>query len=163
MEPVLKIQFKKKQNGTLVLHCTRADGSVTWQRVAQAFPIHDLTHYAVETVLGARQGFYGLLAQGWNITDFGDPWPHGPLPAEANWIEHVVGLIWTVEQMNAQPLTALQINTSIAQQMGERGTPPDRRITEAEVREIRTRLHTLVNQWRTLPLDGVLTLGFPKD
>lgn len=46
------------------------------------FPPHDLTHYTVETTFGYRHGFFGLIAGGWDISDFGAPWPRGPLPAE---------------------------------------------------------------------------------
>ena len=83
----LLIRMKKHPDGRASLTCVRADGTSTWQtpKAAQGhfFAQHDLTHYAVETILGCRQGFYGLLADGWNITDFGVPWPRGPMPAEA--------------------------------------------------------------------------------
>lgn len=86
----LIIRIRKNADGSAILSCLRADGSVTWQRQTgthgRFFPIHDLTHYAVETVLGHRRGFYGLVAEGWNVTDFGAPWPRGgfrrmPIPA----------------------------------------------------------------------------------
>ena len=52
----LVIHIKKKTDGSAALSCRRADGSVTWQRqngqLGRFFPLHDLTHYAVETVLG---------------------------------------------------------------------------------------------------------------
>lgn len=66
--PDLMIQIKKKTDGSAALSCRRADGSVTWQRQEGRqgcfFPLHDLTHYAVETVLGHPRGFYGLVAEG---------------------------------------------------------------------------------------------------
>ena len=33
--------------------------------------LHDLIHYVVETTLGYREAFFGLLAAGWDIQDFG--------------------------------------------------------------------------------------------
>jgi hypothetical protein len=59
--PNLTLRLKKNRDGTAALSCTRADGSVTWQRQphaarAEFFTRHDLTHYAVETVLGHRAG-----------------------------------------------------------------------------------------------------------
>src|SRR5947207_10613282 len=63
------IEFAKRKDGNTVLRCIRDDGSTSWQRVddnqAAFFPLHDLTHYAVETELGFGQGFYGLIADGW--------------------------------------------------------------------------------------------------
>ena len=71
--PRLQITITKRTDGGYVIACTRADGSVTWQKSASAafFPVHDLTHFAVETELGHRRGFYGLVAEGWNFNDFG--------------------------------------------------------------------------------------------
>jgi len=61
---MLSIQITKRSDGGGVLRCVRADGSVTWQkqtaRHAAFFALHDLTHFAVETTLGYRQGFFGL-------------------------------------------------------------------------------------------------------
>src|SRR5512134_3109631 len=94
--PALKIQFTKKKDGAVIFRCVRSDGSVTWQRQegthARFFPLHDMTHYAVETVLGHQRGFYGLVAEGWDLTDFGTPWPRGPLPADAEPTEFIVGM-----------------------------------------------------------------------
>lgn len=80
----MKIQIAKKTGGGGVLRCTREDGSVTWQkqpeRHAAHFALHDLTHYAVETALGYRNGFYGLIASGWEIEDTAGKGPRGKLP-----------------------------------------------------------------------------------
>ena len=87
----LLIRIKKKSDGSAALSCVRADGSVTWQR--QDGLQGDLTHYAVETVLRYPRGFYGLLAEGWDFSDFGRPWPRGPLPSEALASELLVGFL----------------------------------------------------------------------
>lgn len=94
--PELQILFAKAKDPTAqdVLTCVRSDGSRTWSRLDAVFPIHDMTHYAVETELNAKDGFFGLLAQGWDITDFGIPEKRAKMPLEALWIEHVVGIVW---------------------------------------------------------------------
>jgi hypothetical protein len=65
------------------------------------FPSHDLTHYAVETGLGYDHGFFGLVADGWDISDFASPWSRGPIPAEALEVELIVGLLDMQRLMNA--------------------------------------------------------------
>lgn len=55
---MLRIAIEKRADGAGLLRCTRpGNGGVTWQkqpeRHAVHFVHHDLTHYAVETVLGA--------------------------------------------------------------------------------------------------------------
>src|SRR6202165_426810 len=91
------IRIKKGRDGRTALSCTRADGTTTWQRQegAQAtfFPKHDLTHYAVETALGHREGFYGLVSAGWDFAVFGGPWPRGRVPLEEWIVGIIVGII----------------------------------------------------------------------
>ena len=69
----LAIELTKLPMGGALFKCTRADGSMTWQRNEGGrgafFALHDLTHYAVESVLGCTEGFYGLIASGWEIGD----------------------------------------------------------------------------------------------
>jgi hypothetical protein len=36
--------------------------------------LHDLTHFAVESVHGLRHGFFGLVADGWDIADTEGNW-----------------------------------------------------------------------------------------
>lgn len=120
------MQITKKADGSGVLRCVRADGSVTWQkqtdRHAAFFALHDLTHFAVETALGYRRGFFGLIAEGWEIEDTTGKGARGPLPPEAGEAECIVGLfdaeraggqIWTVEEFNdfgaVQGLRALSV------------------------------------------------------
>ena len=83
----LVIRIKRHADGAASLSCTRADGSVTWQRqggkLGAVFPPHDLTHFAVETTLGYRHAFFGLVADGWEIADFAAPWPRGRVPDDA--------------------------------------------------------------------------------
>jgi len=92
----MRIEISKRPDGRGVLQCVRADGSKTWQRQdrdSAFFALHDLTHFAVESVLGYRYGFFGLLASGWNIDETDGKSLRGPLPAEALEVESIVGLL----------------------------------------------------------------------
>jgi hypothetical protein len=111
--PSLKIEFSRQTDGAVVLRCTRDDGSLTWQkrtRHAAHFVLHDLTHYAVESCLRYRSGFFGLIAAGWNVEDTTGKGARGPIPAEAVEVERIVGLfdsergagvLWSLEEFNA--------------------------------------------------------------
>ncbi len=115
----LKIEIVKQPDGGGVLRCTREDGSITWQtqaKHAQHFALHDLTHYSVETALASKSGFFGLIAQGWNIEDTTGKGSRGPLPEEAVAIEKVVGIFdterasgarWTLDQFQEYSPRAL--------------------------------------------------------
>ncbi len=123
----LAIRLKRHSDGSASLTLTRADGSVTWQRqngsLGMVFPPHDLTHFAVETTLGYRAGFYGLVADGWEITDFTTPWPRGPIPEEAREVELLVGAFdserrnitrWTATEFNAHTAMTISASRSMA-------------------------------------------------
>lgn len=157
--PDLIIRLRKKRDGNAALSCERADGSITWQRQegtrAGFFPLHDLTHYAVETVLGHRRGFYGLVAEGWNLTDFGAPWPRGPIPADADPSEFVVGFL-DAERAGGVLWSAADLNESIERaHPGRRGD-----VSEAQLARIRSLCAGLFHRWAELPADATLELRF---
>jgi len=110
---VLSIQMAKRADGAGVLSCVRGDGSRTWQKqnskTAAHFAFHDLTHYAVETTLGYRRGFFGLISEGWEIEDTTGKGARGALPAEVLEVEGIVGMfdrergsgvMWTADEFN---------------------------------------------------------------
>lgn len=147
----MRIEIVKRADGAGVLRCTRADGSVTWQKQAKHgahFALHDLTHYAVEKALRYRCGFFGLIASGWNIEDTGGKGARGAVPAEALEVERVVGVfdserasgaLWSTEEFN--------------------GFAP-RPLTEAEILQVRTMRSDLFRRWAGVVPGQVLELEF---
>ncbi len=122
---MLIVQIAKRADGAGVLRCTRADGSVTWQkqtRHALHFALHDLTHFAVESTLGLRRGFFGLIAEGWEIEDTTGKGARGPLPQEALEVEHIVGFFDT-ERGSGVFLTAEDYNHHSGVQASSSGRP----------------------------------------
>ena len=160
----LNIRIKKNADGSSVLTCTRADGSVTWQRQlgqhGAFFPRHDLTHYAVETVLAHTHGFYGLLAIGWDISDFGPPWKKGPLPQEAGYTELIVGFLdterasftrWSADDFN-EKATIFYRDHKI--------TDARPTLTDDDLHRIRARRSELFERWDAVAAGDALELTF---
>ena len=160
--PTLTVRLKKTPDAPPVLTGVRADGSATWQHSHVAFPVHDLVHYSVETTLGFRDAFYGLIAQGWNLEDFGNGWPRGPLPPQALDAEHIVGEIWRAFLLR-EPLTAAELNERVASMAAQQGAGAPRAVTDDELAAIQSRLGELAMRWRTLPAGGTLELRFPPE
>jgi len=156
----LTIRLKKTADAKPVLTAVRADGTVTWQHSNSAFPIHDLVHYSVESVLGCSESFFGLVAQGWNFEDFARPWPRGQLPAEAIVTEGLVGEIWRTFLMR-ESLTASELNARVAAHRQQSGLDDGRAVTDAELAAIRARLAEVAGRWRALATGGTLELSFP--
>ncbi len=150
---MLKVQITKKADGGGVLRCTRADGSVTWQKQpehhAAHFALHDLTHYAVETTLGYRNGFYGLIAAGWDIEDTTGKGARGKLPREATEVERIVGLFDT-ERAGGVIQTAADFNQFSPRPLND--------IDLVRVRKLRSELFT---KWSEVEPGGSLDLQFP--
>ncbi len=180
--PELQILFAKAKDPTAqdVLTCMRSDGSRTWSKLDAVFPIHDMTHYAVETELNAKDGFFGLIAQGWDITDFGIPEKRAKMPLEALWVEHVVGIVWTeyvtgdsgsypefCEAINA---TVHALRESLNRNLKRQGPRADysaseqavlgRVVSEASRVSIMKRIGELANQWAQTPPSERLVLAF---
>ncbi len=160
--PALRILLTKHADGSVVLKCIRADGSVTWQRQRQRsaafFPLHDLTHFAVESELGIRRAFYGLIAEGWEIEDTTGKGARGALPPEALVVERLVGAL-DLERAGSVTWTAQALDAHAnGDSPSSRRTLP-RPITDDDLARIRSRLHTLLGQWAALPPGESLELA----
>jgi hypothetical protein len=156
----LVIELKKGRDGPSTLVCVRADGTRTWGKVARFFPVHDLTHCAVESVMGFNEAFFGLVASGWNIDDFATPGVAGRLPVEAVWTESIVGLL-DLERGSGRGWTAPEFNEALAESLRGQGRTAFRPVGEDELARARTLRGELQERWEALPPGGVLTVPFP--
>jgi hypothetical protein len=148
----------KRTDGGSVLRCERADGTVTWQKHhgprAGFFPLHDLTHFAVESVLGTRESFYGLIAQGWDIEDTGGKGARGPLPPEAGMVERIVGLL-DLERGSGHLMSGAELRSETASSLAAPLSLDDDTIAR-----IRAWRGELLARWRALPEGKALELDF---
>lgn len=165
--PELNIRLKRHTDGSASITLTRANGTVTWQRqlgsLALVFPQHDLTHLAVEQTLHFNGAFFGLVADGWDISDFAAPFPRGPVPLEAREVEMLVGLFdgmralrseWTAQELNAE-MRVLAADSKFA------GVVP-RELSNSDVVRVRALRDELVQRWlNTAPGDD-LNLTFVR-
>jgi hypothetical protein len=161
----LTIRIKKGKNGPHSLVCTRVDGSMTMQHQRQDFfPMHDLIHYAVESVLGYRRGFFGLVAEGWDLSDFGTPWPRGPLPPDMDPAELIVGMLG-LELGSDKAASAEEVNARVAHWHAEHA--PDQakpeRVSDNQLTGVRDLIAKLHGEWRELNPGEAIDLRFPPD
>lgn len=147
----LKIEILKPPDGTGVLRCTRQDGSVTWQKQkkhAAHFALHDLTHYAVETSLGCREAFFGLIAAGWEIEETTGNGARGALPEEATQVELIVGLF------DAERASGLLWSCDDIREHAPRV------LSDQDIQRIRSIRSALFRQWAQISPGGALQLTF---
>jgi hypothetical protein len=156
----MKVEIVKRADGGGVLRCTRADGSVTWQKQEKHgahFALHDLTHFAVETTLGYRRGFFGLIAEGWDIEDTTGKGERGPLPDETTKAESIVALfnigLFDMKRLAGARWTAEEMN-SVSHAV--------RRLADEEILAVRKRRGELFRRWSAVPVGGTLELLYQK-
>lgn len=152
-------------DGGANLRCVRDNGSVTWQTQtgprAAFFPLHDLLHYAVETTLGATDGFFGLVAGGWEIAETTGQTARGPIPPAAIAIEHLVGML-DLERGSAAAATVEELNHFARAFADSKQSTVTVQLTDEQLETIRRKVRELSAKWRALPADGVVELSFPR-
>lgn len=169
--PELLIRLKRHPDRTASLTCIRRDGSRTWQRqrgqIGLVFPPHDLTHYAVEATLGFRHGFYGLIADGWDISDFARPWRRGPIPAEAQTVELIVGF-FDAERRNGSSWTESEFNDHARRYVAARRASRSGAgvqvpaLTAAQLERVRASRAELLRQWSVIGAGECMELEFQR-
>lgn len=153
------IQFTKHSGRPHTLKCAREDGTSTCFKSgnnADFFVLHDLTHYAVETVMGYQHAFWGMIAGGRDFDSFGseaadDPGHYEP---EALYTENIVGTLMQVG-FEAPFKDFEQAMTMIYPEGGPA-------MGKGEYEQMQRLRSELVGRWRALPAEETLTLEFPK-
>jgi hypothetical protein len=154
------IQIKRGRDGASTLACLRDDGSRTWARLHRFFPEHDLTHCAVESVLGFDQAFFGLVDSGWQLDDFTLPALRSRLPDEAILAETIVGLL-DVERGTGHVMSGDEFNAALGDSLRAQRARSERRITNDELDAIRRLRGQLMAQWGTIAPGDTLEVRFP--
>jgi hypothetical protein len=165
----VRIVFSKPK-GMPVLTCIRDDGTSTYSKSRHAFfGPHDLMHYAVETTLGLKESFFGLVASGWSLPSFDELGSEGDrtrqLPAEAALTEFIVGEFQR-EQVQGAAMSAEEFNRSLrtciaGAKPGKAPLPPPRPLSEEDLGRIRETFATLLHRYRSLGPDERMELPFP--
>lgn len=161
MSASLQLRLRKGRDGALASFALqRADGTVTVMRNPHPFfPVHDLTHLAVESVLRHRRGFYGLVSEGWNFEDFGSPWPRGPLPADADPAELIVGL-FDLERASGVEMGEDDVNEQLQRFAADHPALALAPVRRSQLDEVRRRVRAYAERWAATPPGDTLVLDF---
>jgi hypothetical protein len=163
-QPELRAQFTKKSDGSVALRCVRRDGSETWERHvnnASHYAFHDLTHFAVETTLSLHKGFYGLIADGWDIPDTTGKGARGKLPSTSFLVEHIVGIFDRERSGGIPTLSASEFNAQLDMVLGVDTDRP--KFTGDQLMRVRNRIRELHTQWVGIPAGSALELMFNRE
>jgi hypothetical protein len=154
------IRFTKGKKGKPdTLACVREDGSSTWEP-SQVGIRHDLIHYAVETVLGYKDAFFGLVAGGRDISDFGTKnGKKDTYTAQEAWAEHIVGLLQWPSVAGGPALSPAEFLDMLTATQAASGTPVPT-ITTEQLVQIRSLVDSLHARWAALPPGNTLEVEF---
>jgi len=158
----VRVQLKKVRDGKPSLACVRAHGSRTWSTVHPFFPLHDLTHCAVERVFGFDEAFFGLIASGWGIDAFAEPGANARMPVQAMVTECMVGLL-DLERGTSQPMSGAEFTAALAASLAGQGLQAFRPVGDGELAEVRALRGTLSARWHALGPGETLELIFPAE
>ena len=91
----MRIELKKATKYQCKYTITRNDDSVELITLdAKTYLVHDICHFVVEKHMGYRNGFWGMLAQGYSFNSlFGKD---NPQTADLRFIEQIVGPVQSV-------------------------------------------------------------------
>jgi hypothetical protein len=106
-------------------------------------------HYAVETELGFRRGFYGLVAEGWDIAETTGKTARGPLPNETLEVEYLVSA-FSAERAGGVASIADEFNVLAATFASAKGMMRPRELTDDDLARVRSRFDEVAMKWRTL-------------
>lgn len=155
----------KKDAKSPVITCIRDDGSATWSKMpyGEFFPRHDLMHYAVETTLGFREAFFGLIASGRTIESFNEPGAARQLPPEAQCTEYFVDQLER-EHRFGECSSADEFNAIVTTSMARGGAAAPLIVSQKQLDAIRSRFVELLTRYGALPDGKQLELKWkPRD
>ncbi len=157
----MEIILTKTGKGHTLFSCKRTDGSITWKQISDFFVLHDLGHYVVESILQLKNGFFGMVAKGTDITDFDLPKEKRvvEITPEAIFSEHLVNYIvidFTQGRMDNFIETFGAIN--------DRNIEPDllKQLKECKLEQIRIKYNELTVQWKSVSIAGSMNLLFEE-
>lgn len=158
------ITLKKGKHKPGTLSCTRTDGSVSWIKLQRGVETHDLAHFAVETTLGFTDAFYGIIARGFDISDFELPREQRPqalipanLPEQAIQTEHIVNLL-QIEFFNSGEDPGFIV--TLKNVLAEKNIHFPKNLNQNALENIRNRFGELLIQWGSLAEGETMELEF---
>lgn len=144
------------------LRCVRRDGSTTGCAMPrQGILPHDLVHYVVESTLGWRNAFYGMIAAG---TDIGPAMEQAHDPGNEALLDQAIHVEAIVESLQAQLWSGVFDAAMFAEGVRTACTGRGRSVPGLAPdvgRQLFNAVLALDERWRQVPWHGTLELELP--
>jgi hypothetical protein len=142
-----------------IIKYIRDNGTETWMYSDDFFVRHDLSHFAIESVMEYRTAFNGMLNAGMDIKDFEDKEKRAKLIVtdEACYAENMSNLFLTeILQGEFEDFNAVQQNSFTALNTQCRTIT----LNDEKIKAIRNYLRQLLAQWNEMPVGETMELTF---
>lgn len=153
------IRITRHSNKPHTIKYIRDNGTETWMPADDFFVRHDLSHYALEKILGYRTAFNGMLNNGMGIKDFEDRTKRAQILVtdEATYAENMANLfLGETVQGEFPDFNAVQQETYAAMKTNYAAIT----LPVEKIKAIRSYLRELLQQWDSLPEGNSLELTF---
>jgi hypothetical protein len=153
------IRISKHTGKPNVIKYIRDDGTETWMQTDDFFVRHDLSHFALETVLGYKTAFNGMINSGMDIKDFENREKRRAMKVtdEAGYAENMANLfLGEVVQGNFEDFNAVQQQTLA---YTNDGIPPID-LADEKIQAVRKYFRQLLAEWELLPSGQTMELVF---
>lgn len=155
----MQIIFKKRQGKKHIISYQREGKDLHWVEADDFLILHDLSHYAIETTLGYKTAFWGMIKDGVDPEQFLIKEVRDRLfvSNEAWYAENMANLVlieWSQGKFD-------DFNQVLNQVIHENSSElPSIELDEKQIIDMRETYKNLVDQWDDLPNDGQLFLTF---
>ena len=153
------IRMTKNTGKPHIIKYIRDNGTETWMYSDDFFVHHDLSHYAIESVMQYKTAFNGMLNSGMNIKDFEDKEKRARLTVtdEAFYAENMSNLFLTeIMQGEFEDFNEVQQQAFVSFNYEY----PTITLSKEKIGEIRNQLRQLLQQWNEMAAGETLELIF---
>ena len=153
------IRLTKNTNQPHILKYIRDNGTETWTYGDDFFIQHDISHFALETILAYKTAFNGMVNSGMNLSDFENREKRAfiNITDEAWYAENMANLFLTeISQGVFEDFNEVQQQTFQSFNL----TYPVITLTDPIIQAIRSYLGLLLLQWKELLPNETLELTF---
>jgi hypothetical protein len=156
----LRIALRKLSNERHVLEVARSDGRVeTMECETRSYLLHDLLHYAAESLAGVDDGLWGTLASGVSLAAVHDRSGYAAraVAPEMMAMERIVGILsGAVKGHSAEDIVA-----GYRSQAGALGWHTPDWLTIDFIAAVQERMRRLVGRWKATRYGEAMELPWP--
>ena len=156
----MEIRFTKGRDKPGIFTCTRKDGSLAWSSVNYYQIEHNFTHYAVETILAIKDGYYGLISAGLGVEDYDHHIKEGSKASLS--VKNIERLCYLLDKEIKEDRTNAYFNQALADICRSHGDEPPEPIESIKLAAIRKTIKRLRETWGQLEPNHSIVLYYTE-